>query len=147
MNASRSPGALGDNEFEEIVNIRVRGTYVKSRGGTEKLTSSVVLAGTPLGLDSVTLEGTPYLFSLLGSASVGRIYYSTDNGANWTEVTATSGKHGDTRFSSATAKVTFVAVSDFRDGNDYVVCMNGVDAPRVWTQAERWRITSRSVCQ
>lgn len=133
MNASRSPGALGDNEFEEIVNIRVRGTYVKSRGGTERLTSSVVLAGTPLGLDSVTLEGTPYLFLAIGAASVGRIYYSTDNGANWTEVTASSGKHGDTRFSSATAKVTFVAVSDFRDGNDYVVCMNGVDAPRVWT--------------
>lgn len=62
-----------------------------------------------------------------------RVHIYATNTGTFTEITTASGQHGDTRFSDSTNPVYIEAVTDKRNGNEYLIFQNAIDSPRVWT--------------
>ena len=79
------------------------------------------------------VEGANYFTVWAGRrTATSRVHiYSTNTGL-FSEVTASSGKYGDTRFSDSDNHVHVAAVTDHRNGFEYLVFQNGVDSPRVY---------------
>lgn len=105
---------------------------------------------TALGMESVMLNGTMYLVCAFHSTGTtdGRIYKVNVSTGAYTELTAGSGKYGNTRLSNSTNKVSFLVVQDVvfdyqnaistgwrPQRKDYLVIQNGTDLPRIYDEA------------
>lgn len=130
---SAHPLALGPGRFEDVYNLRPSGGGLVCRGPVTALGSAV--GTSALGLYGALVNGTYYL--LVASVNTGktRVYWVDMSTGAATEITAGSGKYGDTRLSSTSAPVAFAVVHDYAARKDVVVISNGTDDVRIWDEA------------
>lgn len=140
--ASAKVGAMippGAGYFSLIQNFRWAESGVLAvRSGVTSALSGVIQAGSePRGMASLPFFSYPnFLFaSFKDAGNKTSVYYST-SAITWTNMTPSSGKHGDTRLSADDSgndyETAFQVVHDRYTGRDCVIIQNGFDDPRVW---------------
>lgn len=133
LRTSVHPSALGLGYLSEAKNVRYDDGVIALRGGIE-LVDAQGIAQTYKGGAFFDRDGNNYyVFAMSHGSSDVRIYYSVYSGT-WSaasEVTASSGKYGNTRMSEPESGfVTFTGVPG-PFGTSFVIVQNGVDDPRV----------------
>lgn len=140
MKSSPSPVSLVPGEFALMQNVRLSNRGLKTRLGCARVGSSPVVDPTPntktrRAAKTVALNGTEYQVVVSNSdAGTGvRIHTIDATTGAWTELTASSGQYGATRFSGSTSDFYCIAVvSDPQSQKEYLV-VNGLNQnPRVW---------------
>ena len=125
-----NPMALRPGQFKEIDNGRVGNGLISARGAMTAALGTIETAATDRGSWHGIFNGTSTMFQayLKGGAVI--VEKSTD-GITWTEITAASGKYGNTRLSDA--QVFFEIIPSPENGSlAYLLIQNGTDNPRVW---------------
>lgn len=115
-------------------NVRWRPGYLYRRGGIVDLSPTGIAAGTCRGLRALDLAGTVTRFVAQRVTATGKTSVYSSTGVAFTEITASSGKYGDTRL-VADGDVAFVQATDSggsdlgpfsgRTGRHLVVASNG----------------------
>lgn len=132
---TRYPGAaLPPGFFSALENVRWCGEdTISVRSGLGTTLGTVGSSGSPCGHATLLLNGTTTHLTAIDTGAVVEVYKSTDGGATWTQITASSGKYGDTRLTTG-YKVDFeTARAPFATSSvDYLIISNGYDYPRVY---------------
>jgi hypothetical protein len=138
-NVSASRNFPGSGYFTQIQNQRWAdtGEFTTRLGIPAALSSAVGASGIWRGAMSCVFSngfGTTFA-TTKDSSNITHVWKSTDC-ATWTEITASSGKYGDTRIvadgSNNDYETSFALVHDAPSGKDCVVIQNGYDSPRVY---------------
>ncbi len=146
MFSAIDPMALGPGQWPLIKNMRLGTGLPRVRGGTAEL-GTILANGTFRGFWMGTLNGA---YTIVVGVKVGSetlVYKSTDGFATKTEITAGSGKYGNTRFTDNGQLLTFERVWNplaFASG-DLLVMQNGTDNPRVYSVAGAITTTHESI--
>lgn len=136
MNTSDDPMSLPPGVWSLRQNIRTRDNVPKARGGMTASLSSDMSGGSCRGyfqgLFGQTSVSTMFVAMRVGSET---LVYTSTNGTTWAEITAASGKYGNTRFSTD-GLVSFAIVPDMQTNWPRTLVMsNGVDSVRVYNSA------------
>ncbi len=131
--------SLGTAQFKEIFDLRTADGTATIRPGTS-LISTINTSATFKGIYTCRFGTTEYIFVAYKSGSNVLVKISTDGGANWSQITESSGAFGDTRMVDTGQLVQFQHVKDKFVGvnsaamrQDCVVIVNGSDTPRVYS--------------
>jgi len=100
--------ALQPGEWKELDNLRRNNRIPTARGGMSAALSSILADGEFRGVFSGAINGTEYVVVAVYDGSKTRIYSTTDL-STWTELTATSGRFGNTRL-TGNAPVSFALI-------------------------------------
>lgn len=132
LNTRNSGIALPAGIWKGINNWRWCGEGpLRVRDGLGVTLGTIGSTGTPCGLETLNIAGTPTHFAANREGSETLIYKSTD-AVTWTEITAASGQYGNTRFTTAGNVFFEVARHPDAPSTDLVVIQNGTDTPRVY---------------
>ncbi len=131
MLSAPNPASLKYGQWSQLTNIRLGHGAVEVRSGCYKLTDTIPVGMESRGWCNVTLNGTACLI-VAGRVSGSTLIYSVDLvDYTYTEITASSGQFGNTRF-AADGEVIFSVVRDAIAARECLVIQNGYDYPRVW---------------
>jgi len=127
---------------EVFDNFRVVRGYVVMRWGTASITPAYpLLSGTYTrgGEAEVIQDGTTKIFTALRQTGTSDVYVSTDDGANFSKITAASGPYGSTKLNQlADYQTTWALVRDpARAGvtsYDCLIIQSGNDKPFVYAK-------------
>lgn len=137
MRSAVDASSLPPGYFNQLTNIRFTDNSVRIRNGALKCTSAVpVAAASYRGSWIGTINNVTTIIAAFKVSTKIRLYKVVDPTASigtwtWTELTASSGAFGDTRFATD-AFVDFTVVTDPNDKLTYLVAQNGTDDPRVY---------------
>lgn len=145
LNTSLAGPYVPPGYFEALDNLRMVTGYVMARNGSQVVASAGVPSSgiTYGGSETFIQDGTTKIVRVVRETSSGKsdIYVSSDGGANYTKITATSGPYGDTRLNQLSdLQATFALVNDrssFGYGGspyDCLVIQSGNDAPLVYAK-------------
>lgn len=125
---------VGKGMFKALQNVRWADTglltlrqQIESRGS--------IASGTPRGIKGFFFNGTYTLFGSVYATGKTTVWKSTDGGANWTQITASSGQYGDTRLDydgTNDYPTAFEVVYDPVSEKDVLIAQNGFDYPFVY---------------
>jgi len=137
LNSAMDQASLGPSEWAQLDNLRIEKGLLTCRGGTSTIGSIVSAASYRGHWEGNLWNGYTVIVAAMVSAEV-RIYESTDL-ISWTEITAASGKYGNTRFTDTDRPVRFTVVPrtfGTEDGvGSILIAVNGVDDARAFTSA------------
>lgn len=134
MKSANVPLAVPPGFWRYLYNVRYLGdSTVTARNGLGATLGTVGSDGSPRGLATFSFNGTVTHFAAIrnvgGTATL--VYKSTD-AVTWTEITASSGKYGSTRFSTDGQVFFEVAAHPRTPQTDLLIIQNGADLPRVY---------------
>lgn len=127
--------AVPNGYLTSAQNIRYDDRTLRLRSGQTLLANASSLSGTCIGSTIVTNNSFTYYFIALNVSGSVRIYCDRWNGSSWNgswvEVTASSGKYGNTRMTApSTGFVIFDTVYDTEEGL-CVIAQDGTSDPRI----------------
>lgn len=135
--SSQSAFALPAGAMSTIQNGRLDSGTVQVRDGGVIL-HTLTGDGVPRGTFTCLIDGAPYIFQACALAGKVSIFASSDGGATYSNISATSGPYGDTRFTDTGFPVSFEVVNDRAPlgelAHDCLVIQNGVESPRLWAK-------------
>ena len=106
---------------------------VSARYGLGPTLGTVGADGAPRGLATLTVNGTVTHFAAIrNNAGTATLVYKSTDAVTWTEITASSGQYGSTRFATDGQVFWEVAAHPSAPATDLVVMQNGADLPRVY---------------
>jgi len=106
---------------------------VSARYGLGPTLGTVGADGSPRGLATLTVNGTVTHFAAIrNNAGTATLVYKSTDAVTWTEITASSGQYGSTRFATDGQVFWEVAAHPAAPATDLVVMQNGTDLPRVY---------------
>ena len=101
LNTSLAGPYVPPGYFEALDNLRIVTGYVVARNGSQLVASANIPSSgiTYGGSETFIQDGTTKIVRVVRDTSSGKsdIYVSSDGGAYYTKITATSGPYGDTR--------------------------------------------------
>lgn len=132
--------ALPEGIVGSSSNIRINGDGIaRSRYGAKSVLSQVLASSSYRGSIDATFEGIHTLFVALENTGVIRVYKSTDAGTSFTEITASSGAYGNTRFPDNGTPIYMQVVRDSgmltQGEQDALIMQDGVSSPRVYQKS------------
>lgn len=133
--SAQAPSSLDAGLVSLLQNNRLDEGCTQVRPGDALVKGS--LSGALRGSYECTLDGQPHLVRAYTSGGLVTVQISTDDGANWSSITPTSGAFGDTRLADSTTQpVRFCVVRSNPRENvtpyDLLVIQNGTTLPRVY---------------
>ncbi len=120
-----------------VLTVKSGTVVMKDTGGTP---IQIMSGATVRGYATVTMNGQlQHCFTSFKYADSGgnktSVFWTT-NHSTYTDITPSTGKHGDTRLGCDTSgndyETSFQAVTDRYTGRDCLIIQNGFDNPRVW---------------
>lgn len=124
------PSSLFPGQFPLLTNLRLQNKNLFVRFGTEQVSESPLWTGGSFrGCYSCVLNGVPTIIAAYAISNVVRVYAGTDP-TMMAEITASSGKFGNTRMTDTGETLRFSVVRNII--LDVVIIQNGNDNPRVY---------------
>lgn len=142
--SARDQASLSPGEWAQLDNLRYEKGLLSCRGGMSASLGTVLASATFKGIWKGYLWNSYCIVVALEVGGAVRIYRST-NATSWAELTASSGKYGNTRFSTSGGVVRFTVVprtfgTEDGTGSILLAC-NGADEVLAITSANASKVT------
>ncbi len=135
------PASLTDGQFALLKNLRVSNRIAKARDGIAQLATGPAGSGTGTFRGGAivtysTISPGDFIYEAHEISGAIRVF-ETQNLSSWTEITAGSGKYGDTRLTAGTGEAGVVHFQVVKKGHPYsgevlVFCNEATAAPRCY---------------